>query len=79
MMVWEIKYLKNKNLVVVKTVGDIPYIELPAQFSEAVRLAQENGSNRYLFDDTELHINVSTIDIYEIPKMILATQITRSS
>lgn len=79
MMVWRIQYLSDQNVVLVKTQGDIPYEELPKQFSDAVRLAQKNNTNCYLFDDTELHINVSTLDIYDIPKMILATEISRSS
>lgn len=78
-MVWRIQYLSDRNVVLVKTQGDIPYEELLKQFSDAVRLAQKNNTNCYLFDDTELHINVSTLDIYDIPKMILATEISRSS
>jgi hypothetical protein len=78
-MVWHILYFEEQHTIVIKTGGDIAYQELPQQFSEAVRLAREKETDRYLFDDTELHINVSTVDIYELPKMILAAGISRTS
>jgi len=67
MMVWEIQYFSDKNIVVVKTHGDIPYYDLTRQFEEAVCLAQEKGTNQFLFDDTDLHIQISILEIYEIP------------
>ncbi len=78
-MVWEISYSTHKRAVIIKTRGDIPYDDLPDQFQEAARLAQEVQTSLFLFDDTELHINVSTLDILEIPQLVFATGIPRSS
>lgn len=78
-MVWVIKYLPENQVVTIKTQGFIRYKELQGQFSEAVRIAQEANTNKFLFDDTELHIDVSTVDIYDIPKLLISAGVPRSS
>lgn len=78
MMVWEINYQLDHYIIVIKTRGSISYQELPKQFEKAVVLAREVDTECFLFDDTELHINASTLDIFDLPKMILAAEIPRS-
>ena len=78
-MVWFIRFSDETETVIVKTQGNIPYNDLPRQFAEAVELAQTHGTNLFLFDDTELHMAASTLDIYGIPKMMIAAGFPRSS
>ena len=78
-MIWEISCSPDQQVVIIKTHGAIPYHELPAQFEEAAHLARANDIDRFLFDETEMHINVSTIDIYDIPKLLIASGVTRTS
>jgi hypothetical protein len=78
-MVWAIEYLPQYQVVIIKTHGDILYNELQGQFEEAVRMAQEADTDRFLFDDTDLHINVSTVDIYDIPKLLISAGVSRAS
>lgn len=71
-MVWKISYLPDQKCVVVHTKGDIAYRDLPKQFEAARRLAQEADTYNFLFEDTEIHMDVSMVDIYELPKLLIS-------
>lgn len=69
-MAWKVSYIPSFNIIYVKTKGDISQDEFSHQIREVETLAQKFGTNHFLFDDTELNIKLSTLEIIDISNWI---------
>ena len=70
-MAWKVSYIPSFNIIYVKTKGDISLDEFAHQIREVETLARKFGTNRFLFDDTELDINkLSTLNIVDLSNWI---------
>lgn len=68
-MGWKVQYSSHSKVVTLKSEGFIPLQDFPDRLRQVVRTARENQTNRFLLDDTEFDTQVSTLSIYELPKL----------
>jgi len=69
-MPYTIRYDPETRIIETKIHGVVKLSDFKAIFSDALRLAVENGSFLFLSDFREAHINLSTLDIYDLPKLL---------
>jgi hypothetical protein len=69
MMSWKVQYAPQSGVVTIKSEGFIPLQDFPERLQQAVRMAREHQTNRFLLDDTDFDTEASTLSIYDLPKL----------
>jgi hypothetical protein len=78
-MSWQIEYLESARTVVVKTSG-LQDIAMARQIvSEAANLAAKFDAKRFLKDDRDSILELTAVEIYGFPKLLLEAGIPRDS
>ena len=78
-MGWQIEYFEPKQTVVIKTSGPQD-IEMARQMVvEAAELAAKFGAKRFLKDDRDSVLELSTVEIYWFPQVLVEGGIPRDS
>ena len=68
-MRWKINYLKEDNIVVVKTSGIITWEDNKQMSREALAASLKHGTNRVLVDHRAIQPNLSVLQIDNLPGM----------
>ena len=70
-MHWKISIIKSEDLVSVKTSGVFNYEEIRQMTSETFNAATENGIGKILTDQRDMEPQISTVNIYILPREVL--------
>lgn len=70
-MAWKVKYIPSYKLIYIKMKGKVPADEFSDQFKEIEALVRKFGSNRLLYDDTELDVELSTLEIVDMSSWLV--------
>lgn len=65
-----ISFNSELHITEIKFQGSINLLEIEELLSEAVKVAKEHNSFLFLSDYTEASLNLSTMELYELPKML---------
>jgi hypothetical protein len=78
-MGWQIEYFEPKQTVVIKTSGSQDIAMARQMVVEAAHLAAKFGAKRFLKDDRDSVLELSTVEIYWFPQVLLEGGIPRDS
>ena len=70
-MNWNISISKSEDLAVVKTSGILNFEQIKQMTKEAFNAATDNGIRKVLGDHRDLDLQVSVLDIYNLPRELL--------
>lgn len=70
-MSWETKKLKNEDIISTICSGNMNYENMVKMFSECIHAGKKNGITKYLTDNRNITFDLSTIDIYDLPKTFM--------
>ena len=76
-MSWEIRYLERERTVLVKTSGPQDMAMARQMVNEAVDLAARFGAKRFLKDDRDSVLQLTPVEIYGFPNLLLEAGIPR--
>src|SRR6185503_3838484 len=76
-MSWEIRYLEREHTVLVKTSGPQDMAMARQMVNEAVDLAARFGAKRFLKDDRDSVLQLTPVEIYGFPNLLLEAGIPR--
>lgn len=68
-MPYEIKYLENEKIIMMKNVGKMTYDDFVEEAKKAIELSNSKNTNQLFVDDTLLEPEVDALEIYDFPKM----------
>lgn len=78
-MSWQIEYLEHARTVVVKTSGPQDIAMARQMVTEASDLAARFGAKRFLKDDRDSILELTAVEIYGFPRLLLEAGIPRDS
>lgn len=78
-MGWQIEYLEHERTVVIKTSGSQDVVMARQMVIEAADLAARFGAKRFLKDDRDSVLKLTTVEIYGFPRILLEGGIPRDS
>lgn len=78
-MGWQMEYLAHERTVVVKTSGSQDMAMAREMVIEAADLAARFGAKRFLKDDSDSVLELTTVEIYGLPRLLLEGGIPRDS
>lgn len=78
-MGWQIEYLEPERTVVIKTSGSQDIAMARQMVIEAAGLAAKFGAKRFLKDDRDSVLKLTTVEIYGFPRVLLEGGIPRDS
>jgi hypothetical protein len=78
-MGWQIEYLEHERAVVIKTSGAQDIAMARQMAIEAADLATRFGAKRFLKDDRDSTLELTTVEIYGFPSVLLDAGIPRDS
>jgi hypothetical protein len=76
---WKIEHLEPEKTILIETSGAQDISMVRQMTAEVVELALRFGVTRFLKDDREADLQLTTLEIYEIPKILAELGIPRSS
>ena len=68
-MAWQVKYLPDQEIILVKNTGELTYQEFEDQSREVAALSETTQVFEILSDNTEMHTSISIADIFKFPKL----------
>ena len=68
-MPYEIDFWEDKKIVIIRNIGEMPYIEYEKETIEALELAQNKNTSLFLVDNTHLISVASTFEVVDFPDM----------
>lgn len=78
-MPYEVVYLEELGIVLIKNIGELTYENFSKQSREAIELGRMKKAELFLSDCTKLIASASTIELYDFPEMYERLGMTRSS
>jgi hypothetical protein len=78
-MSWQIEYLQHAQTVVIKTSGFQDIAMARQMVVEAADCAAKFGAKRFLKDDSDSVLKLTTVEIYGLPGLLVAGGIPRDS
>ena len=78
-MGWQIDYLEDAQTVVIKTSGSQDIAMARQMVVEAADLAAKFGAKRFLKDDRDSVLKLTTVEIYGFPRLLLEGGIPKDS
>jgi hypothetical protein len=76
-MSWQIRYLEQERVVVVKTSGPQDMAMARQMVTEAVELSARFDAKRFLKDDRDSVLQLTAVEIYSFPNLLLEAGIPR--
>jgi hypothetical protein len=67
-MPWEIKILRNEDIINIVCSGNIDYEQILQMSSEGINAEKKHGINKYLVDDRDITPDLSISEISKLPK-----------
>jgi hypothetical protein len=76
---WQIRFLELERTIVITTSGSQDMEHAQQMATEAVETATKHGAKRFLKDDRNSVLELTTVEIYGIPNLLLKAGIPRDS
>lgn len=78
-MSWNIEYLESESTILITTSGAQDMAAVQQMATEVAELAARFGVTRFLKDDREATLQLSTMEIFDVPKILTELGIPNSS
>jgi hypothetical protein len=70
-MPWETRKIKNEDIISTICSGNMNFENMVEMFSECINVGKKNGITKYLSDNRKTNIDLSAVDIYDLPKTFM--------